>query len=154
MLENPHIAQSAEQLTAVIHITVPRTEIRNVMHPGITELMSAIAAQGIKPAGPWFTYHLRVDPEIFDFEISVPVDTPVAPAGRVKPSRLPAMKVARAVYRGPYENLGDAWGEFMAWIDASGYTPGSNVWERYVAGPESSPDPSEWRTELNRPVVD
>ena len=27
------------------------------------------------------------------------------------------------------------------------------VWERYVAGPESSPDPTAWRTELNRPLT-
>lgn len=154
MLESPHIAQSAEQLTAVIHITVPREEIRNVMHPGIAELMSAIAAQGVSPAGPWFTYHLRVDPKIFDFEISVPVNVPITASGRVKPSRLPAMKVARATYRGPYENLGNAWGEFIAWINANGYKPGDNVWESYVAGPESSADPPEWRTELNRPLLD
>jgi hypothetical protein len=31
--------------------------------------MAAVAAQGIAPAGPWFTHHLRMDPATFDFEI-------------------------------------------------------------------------------------
>ena len=90
----------------------------------------------------------------FDFEISVPVAAPVAAAGRVKPGRLPATTVARTVYRGPYEGLGAAWAEFSAWITASGRTPAPQLWECYVAGPESSPDPSAWRTELNRPLLD
>jgi hypothetical protein len=43
------------------------------MGPGLRELMAAVAAQGIAPTGPWFSNHLRMDPDIFDFEISVPV---------------------------------------------------------------------------------
>ncbi len=83
------------------------------MGPGIGELMSTLAAQGIAPVGPWFTYHLKMDPDIFDFEISVPVSQPVTAAGRIKPSQLRAAKVARTIYQGPYEGLGEAWGEFM-----------------------------------------
>ncbi|MBO9539070.1 GyrI-like domain-containing protein [bacterium] len=153
MIETPQITQSEAQLTAFIHLTVPREEIQEVMGPGIGEVMAAIAAQGIAPAGPWFTHHLRMDPEIFDFEICVPVTAPVAPAGRVQAGQLPAAKVARTVFHGNYEGLGDAWGEFMDWIEAQGHTPASDLWECYVKGPESSPNPADWRTELNRPLI-
>ena len=101
MLDTPQIAQTPNQLTAVIRLTIPREEMRNVMGPGITELMAAVAAQGIAPAGPWFTHHLRMDPATFDFEICVPVTTPVAASGRVKAGHLPATTVARTVYHGP-----------------------------------------------------
>ena len=94
--------------------------MRNVMAPGITELMAAVAAQGIGPTGPWFTHHLRMDPATFDFEISVPVTAPVAASGRVKAGHLPATTVARTVYHGPYGGLGGAWGELDAWIAANG----------------------------------
>lgn len=40
----------------------------------------------------------------------------------------------------------------MDWIAASGHTPAEDLWERYAAGPESSPDPATWRTELIRPL--
>ena len=63
------------------------------------------------------------------------------------------MTVARAVYHGPYEGLAAAWAEFCAWVEAGGHTPAEDLWERYVVGPESSPDPAVWRTELNRPLV-
>lgn len=153
MLDKPQIEQTTTQAAAVIRLTIPRAEIQNVMGPGYSELMAAVAAQGLAPAGPWYTYHLRMDPDIFDFEIGVPVPSPLKPTGRVQAGGLPAATVVRTVYHGPYEGLESAWGEFEAWIAAQGYTTGPQLWERYVAGPESDPDPANWRTELNRPLV-
>jgi effector-binding domain-containing protein len=153
MLDKPRIVQTGAQLTAIIRLTIPREEIRSVMGPGIAELMAAVAAQGMVPAGPVFSHHLRMDPGIFDFEIGVPVTAAVSAAGRVTASQLPAATVARTVYHGPYEGLGSAWGEFNAWITAEGHSPAPDLWECYVAGPESNPDPANWRTELNRPLT-
>jgi effector-binding domain-containing protein len=153
MIDTPQITQSATQITAVIRLTIQREEIRNVMGPGIHELIAAVAAQGIAPAGPVFSHHLRMNPRIFDFEIGVAVTKPVSPAGRVQPGQLPATTVARTVYHGPYEGLGAAWGEFGAWIAANRHTPAPDLWECYVTGPESDPDPAKWRTELNRPLL-
>ncbi len=153
MLDTPQVMESADQLTALIPLVVPRAEIQSVMGPSIREVYAAIAAQGIAPAGPWFTHHRRSPTDTFDFDVCVPVATPVAAAGRVKPGRLPATRVARAVYSGPYEGLAAAWGEFSAWIEANGHTPRADLWECYLVGPESNPDPAAWRTELNRPLV-
>ena len=47
-----------------------------------------------------------------------------------------------------------AWGALMAWIAAQGLTPGEGLWECYAAGPETSPNPADWITELNCPVID
>lgn len=154
MIDEPRIAHVAGQTTAVIPLTIPREEIRDAMGPGISELLDTVAAQGIALAGPWFTHHLRMDPEVFDLEIGVPIEEPVAAAGRVKVGRLPAATVARTIYHGPYEGLGAAWGELNAWIEEQGLTPAPDLWECYIAGPESTPDPSGWRTELNRPLID
>jgi effector-binding domain-containing protein len=149
MIDKPQIVHTDAQLTAVIRLTVPRAEIRNVMGPGYQELMDTVAAHGVALTGPWLTYHLRMDPDVFDFEICVPV----AATGRVQPSQLRAATVARTVYHGPYEGLPAAWGEFEAWIAAEGHTSAPDLWECYVAGPESSPDPATWRTQLNRPLT-
>jgi len=153
MLDKPQIVQIDAQPTAVIHLTVPKEEIRTVMGPGIREVMAAVAAQRIAPAGPWLTHHLRMDPDTFDFEICVPVTAPVAAVGRVEPGQLPAATVARTVYHGPYEGLVDAWDEFISWIAENGHTPAPDLWECYVTGPEANPDPATWRTELNRPLM-
>jgi effector-binding domain-containing protein len=154
MIETPHIVQVEAQTTAVIHVTVPRAQIQQVMGPGILELMTTVAAQGIGPAGPWFSHHLRMDPDNFDFEIGVPVTAAVKPTGRVIAGGLPAATVARTVYHGAYEGLGDAWGEFNAWIARNGHETAPDLWECYLVGPESSSDPAVYRTELNRPLAD
>lgn len=123
------------------------------MGPTVREIYSTIIAQGIAPAGPWFTHHLRRPTDTFDFEASVPVVRPIVPAGRVEPSTWPSMKVARAVYHGPYEGLAEAWGEFIAWIEANGHQPAEDLWECYTVGPHTNLDPSTWRTELSRPLL-
>jgi effector-binding domain-containing protein len=153
MLATPEIIDTDIEDAAVICLTVPRSEMMTVFGPAVGELMAALAAQGIKPAGAVFAHHLKMSPDTFDFELGVTVSAQVKAAGRVKPGHLPAAKVARAVYSGPYEGLSAAWGEFNAWLRANGHTLADNLWEVYLAGPQSSPDPAHWRTELNRPLA-
>ena len=154
MLDKPRILRTIAQQAAIIRLTIPRDQIRQVMGPAIQELMAALAAQGVAPAGPRFAHHLNMDLDIFDFEIGVTVTAPVAQAGRVTAGLLAGAMVARAVFHGGYEGLGAAWGEFNAWITAEGHTPGPDFWECYITGPESNSDSRAWRTELNRPLTD
>ena len=152
MLEPIRFVQTVPQVIAIIPIKVPREEIRKVMGPGLAELRAAVAAQGVEVVGPWFTHHLRDPGEIFDFEIGLPVATPVATAGRVRPGEWPAMDVAETSYHGGYEGLGSAWGEFMEAIKAAGRKGADGLYESYVVGPEASADPTSWRTQLNKPL--
>ncbi len=153
MIDTPQIIQTTALHAAIIHLTIPRSEMRTAMGPGIGEVMAAVKAQGIGPAGSWFTHHLKMDPATFDFEICVPVTTPVKPVGRVKAGEWPAMTVVRTVLCGGYEGLGVAWGEFGTWLQANGHKTGSDLYECYTAGPESGPDPANWRTELSKRLI-
>lgn len=150
MLDTPHILHTQAVPAAVIRLTIPREQIRHMMGPAVQELMSTVAAQGIAPAGPMFSHHFRHDPEMFDFEVGVPIATPVVAAGRVVPGELPARRVVRALYQGGYEGLGEAWGELGTRIESQGLQAGNEFWERYLSGPESGDDPTGWQTELNR----
>lgn len=153
MIETPQVLETAAQALAILHIDTPRSQMRHVMGPAIAEAMAAVKAQGIGPVGPWFAHHLKMTPEAFDFDICVPVSAPVAAVGRVRPGQRPALTVVRTVYHGPYEGLGGAWHEFGEWTRAHGYTSAGDLYECYVVGPEASPDPADWRTELSRPLA-
>jgi effector-binding domain-containing protein len=153
MIETPKVVEAPAQLVATLHIETPRSRMQQVMGPAIGEAMAAVKAQGIGPTGPWYAHHLKMTSETFDFDICVPVSAPVAAVGRVKPGRSPALKVVRTVYHGPYEGLGSAWHELGGWTEANGYKTAADLYECYVVGPESSPDPANWRTELSRPVI-
>ena len=67
MLEAPKITQTETLPTAAIHLRIPKADIQRVMGPGIAELMATIAAQGIPPTGPWFTHHLTMADNTWDF---------------------------------------------------------------------------------------
>ncbi len=154
MIDPPELISTAMQATATIRFLIPREEIQHVMGPAIAEVLEAVSAQGIGPCGAVFSRHFTMQPETFDFEVGVPVSSPVRPVGRVVVSDLPAVaSAARTNYRGPYEGLGAGWEAFMEWIISQGHTPTPSLWEHYRTGPESSPDPQTWTTELVRPLL-
>jgi PhnB protein len=158
MIETPEIVQSQRQTTAVIHLTCPRENIQTEVGPVIKEILAVLAAEGQRPAGPMFMHHLTMSRSHFDVEVGFPISAPLRASGRVKPGELPAARVARTIYRGPYEGLFSAWDEFGRrlaadkLVDSSVLSPISTLWERYIVGPETGSDASQWRTELNLPL--
>ncbi len=153
MIETPQIVATAEQPVVALHISTPRSEMRHVVGPAIQEAMAAAHAQGVGPTGPWFAHHHKITAERFDFDICVPVSGSIDSDGRVRPWMRPALDVVRTVYQGPYEGLSDAWQAFDAWIAANGVKAASDVYECYLVGPESTPDATQYRTELSRPLA-
>jgi effector-binding domain-containing protein len=149
----PQIIETRAQHTAVIHLTIPRTEMVHVFGPAVQELVAVLTAQGIPPVGSAFAHHLKMSPDTFDFELGFVTPSPVAPSGRVKPGHWPAQKAAHTVYSGPYEGLPAAWHSFLEWMKANGCSLAPDLWEHYVVGPHASPDPADWRTELYRPLA-
>lgn len=158
MIETPEIVQSPRQTVAVIHITCPRDKIQAKVAPAIKEVLAALAAEGQRPIGPMFMHHLTMSKAQFDVELGFPTGAPISPSGRVRPSELPAARVARTIYRGPYEGLHSAWDAFgkrlisEKLVDPAVLAPIQTLWERYLVGPEASSDASQWRTELNLPL--
>jgi effector-binding domain-containing protein len=158
MIETPHIVDTGEVIAAVIHVTVPRPDLPKVVPTAIKELVTAIAAQGQSPQGPLFMHHVTMSSDAFDVEVGFPVARAVAPAGRVRPEKLPAAKVARTIYQGSYEGLYGAWDAFGKRLESDGLVdrsrlkPVETLWERYLVGPETTSDSSRWRTELNLPL--
>ena len=146
------VVHTQAQPAAVIHITCPSEEIQNVMGSAIAEVIAVARSQDIGPAGPVFSHHFDMKPGVFNFEIGVPVSRPLNPVVRAKAGELPAAKVARTIYTGPYEGLGEAWDEFTNQVEDAGHQRASNLWECYLTGPSVVTDDNEFQTELNRPI--
>lgn len=153
MLSPLAVVHAEAQPAAVIHITCPRDEIQTVMGPAIAEVIAAARSQGLGPAGPVFSHHFAMQPGIFNFEVGVPVSGSLKPVGRVVAGELPAAKVVRTIYTGPYEGLGEAWGEFIDELEAAGHKHAPNLWERYLTDPATTSNESDYQTELNRPLL-
>jgi effector-binding domain-containing protein len=152
MLETPALATAPPRAYASLRLDIAKHEIRARMGPGLQTVLAVLAEQGVSPAGPWFTHHFRIEPARWHFEIGVPVARPVAPAGAVEWRSVPAQRAARAVLRGGYAGLAEAWEKLDGWAAAQGLEPAEDLWEVYAVGPEAGPEASAWRTELYRPV--
>lgn len=153
MIDSPQIIDiRPARITAVIHLCCTCEEIRCALGRGARELLDSIKDQGAEAVGPLFIHHLRRPTDSFDLEIGIPVDKPVHPAGRMHPGEWPAMRVARTMHRGRYEELPQAWGTLRDWIAAQRLATTGDLWECYITGPETGSDASAWRTELNQPL--
>lgn len=152
MIDPIELLTLPRQPVAMIRCTVAASELPRLIGPALEELFGAIATQRRRPTGPWLSWHLRRPSATFDMAICVPVDAEVEPTGRVQPGELPAARVARTTYYGPYEGLAAAWGACTAAIAAAGHTPADDLWEQYLAGPDSGLPAAQWRTRLVRPL--
>ena len=153
MIDTPQIVQTKELPTAVIRFRIKRAEMMTVFGPAVQELLEVLKAQGVAPASAVFAFHHSMPEGEFDFEMGFVVGAAVKGAGRVVASKLPATKVARTVYRGGYEGLPAAWGEFTAWMKAEGVKQGEGLWELYDKGPQTTPDATKWETVLSKVVA-
>jgi effector-binding domain-containing protein len=154
VIDTPQIVTTEAVKMAKIYAKIPTSAIQQEMGKLVQELVQGIKAQNVSITGPWFTHHLQRPGEFFDFEVCMPVAAEVKAAGRMEPGVWPAMNVARTIYRGGYEGLGGAWGEFMDWTKSNDVKISEEIWERYLIGPESEKDASKWQTELNREVYE
>ncbi|MEZ5976390.1 MAG: GyrI-like domain-containing protein [Planctomycetota bacterium] len=151
-IDEPEIVNFAGQATAIKHLVIPKDQIQAAMGPAIGEVWGAVASQGMQPAGPVFSRHFGLFPDKWDFEVGLPIAGTLEARGEVQQSELPAGRVLKATYTGNYDGLGDAWGELTTWAERAGLKGNGTVWESYAYGPESTQDPSEWRTELFLPL--
>lgn len=133
---------------AAVRLIIPRARIGEVMGPAIGAIFRTLGQQSVRASGSVLTHHFRIDPDVFDFEVAVPVDHTIVDDGEVRSSELPAWRVARTVYTGPYEGLAQAWQQFESQLDALRLKRAPNLVERYLRGPESELPPTEWMTEL------
>ncbi len=145
----PEVITTKEIITATIPLVIPCQDMGTYMDPAIQEIIKAITGQGIKIAGPMFSYHHRRPSDSFDFEIGFPVAKAITEEGRVINSKLPAVKVVRSVYQGPYDGLGTAWGAVQQWVRENGHGETGRFWESYLNNPDEVKDARDYRTELN-----
>ncbi len=152
LITAPTVLATEPVHVAAIRLHIPRNGMAEQLPTALEELFRTLVAQGLTPAGPWFAHHIDLPTDHFHFDACVPVASPVQPTGRVEPRVIPAMTVARTLYRGPYTQLPQAWAEFRAWAIAQQLPTDAQVIERYLVNPSTTLDPDQLQTELVWPL--
>lgn len=131
------IEQAEPRPAAVVRGHVEHDGIGAFIGASIREVMHAIGAQHVQPAGEPFAQYRLADDGTFDIAVGFPVTSPVSASDGVVPMSLPAGTVARTTVTGPYAEIGSAYDALIAWIDASGYEMTGDFLERYLDGPDA-----------------
>jgi effector-binding domain-containing protein len=124
------------------------------------ELWRSMRARGVASAGPPFVrYHSFGETET-DVEVGVPVSEGATGDGRIRAGALPGGAAISTWHLGAHDGLGDAYARLNKWLEEHSREAAGPAWEVYSwidasqePDPSTWPPPTEWRTELVRPVA-
>lgn len=89
-----------------------------------------------------------------DVELAVPISGDLAVTGQIVVRELEGIdQAACVIYKGPYENLNQAYTGMLKWLDKSDYEMSGPDREVYLTDPDKTKDPAEYITELQFPVT-
>jgi len=131
----------------------PQDDVPGFLKAAFPELLGRLHLLGVAPSGPPLVIYHEFGSQGIDAEASIPIGEPIDPAGTVDCRVLPAMTVARTVHVGPYEKLGEAYAALSDWIRRHGFEIAGPVQERYLNGPGDRVASTEYRTEIEMPIV-
>lgn len=134
-------------------MTTSRAHLDDVINAFVDELVAEVAGAGHEPAGREFViYHNALQwYQGLDMEACLPVERPVAEA--IGGRSLPATSALQTVYRGPWDDIWQAYAAMLARMSRKGYETCGPVRETYLVDERDTDDPDDYMTEITWPAV-
>jgi effector-binding domain-containing protein len=130
---------------AVVSRRASKMQLGPVIQEACGTVWSALRSQGIR-GGRHVAVYLD---SVFNLQVGVELESPVAATGEVFPSALPAGQVATTTHFGPYQLLGAAHEAIHKWLAANHREAVRPCWESYGHWlDEWNSDPSKIRTDV------
>ncbi len=150
------IKQGSAMTVAFLAMRGPYAQMPEAMG----KLYGWIQARGWTPTGMPEAVYLTSPAEVPEsdavWEVWAPILGDAAEAGPdaegLGVKTVPPTTLASTIYTGPYEDIGPAYEELMAWTAEQGYEMAGPPRELYLNDPNDS-TPSEYQTEIQFPVV-
>lgn len=144
----PDLVQLETEIVAGVRAEVDAAELPALFGRVMGEVMAGVPRELI--AGPVVAVYHRDEGDHFDVTIGMAVAAPPDVAG-LTVVELPAGAALRAIHRGPYPQLGEAYAELRTELEARGLVL-TYAWERYVVGPGDTAEPADFVTEVVTPL--
>ncbi|MFO7689344.1 MAG: GyrI-like domain-containing protein [Cryobacterium sp.] len=145
------VALSPEWMLGLPEV-VRMEQISDYMGRALTAAAADIGRAGAIPAGPALALYRGTVADTADVTAGFPVAAPVPTSRGTEVVALPTGEAIEAVHVGPYDTLGQTYEHLMAYFAEQNLTPASVMWEQYVVGPDTEPDPQKWRTRIVVPL--
>ena len=156
----PHIRTQVEikdvpaQDVLLIRERVPQEKLSEVIPAAFNEIAAYLHERGLEPVGPPVTICPYADEEgMVAIENGWAVPTSVPGSGRIEAATLPACKVLAYKHRGHYSELDRSYRALQALVESEGLSVAGEPREVYWTDPDELPDPADWVTEIQFPIV-
>jgi len=134
--------------------TTPRPRLDECIERCLAELEDELAGQGACPRAREFVLYPNVLTwyQGVDLEVCLPVEQTVAERGSGSGRLVPGGPAMQTLYRGPWDDIWQAYAAVLARIARSGHEVSGPVREAYLVDESDTDDPREYVTELTLPV--
>ncbi len=148
------------QWVATIAFEADPRNAANRVENTLTQVWSALEANGAGPAGPPFSISHYAKPgdvpssPPWTIESGFPIEDQISLPRPVRVHQLPAGPVLSTVHEGDYDQLMSAYLVLDAQLLAQGLASAGVPREIYLTDPVAVPDPAQWRTQIDWPLED
>ena len=138
----------------LIRERVPQEKLSEVIPAAFNEIAAYLHEHGLEPVGPPVTVSPYADEEgMVAIENGWAVPTSVPGSGRIEAATLPACTVLAYKHRGHYSELDRSYRALQALVESEGLSVAGEPREVYWTDPDELPDPADWVTEIQFPIV-
>jgi effector-binding domain-containing protein len=151
-VEQPVLTSAPRRFVLYRHRIVAEGDLKTVLPDTFRELYECIGAAGVSPGGmPFVVYHEGSQPGVrWEIDICAPVSAPMVAPPCLEYIEMPSCIVISMLHVGPYDTLGDAYGQVEAYITEHGLQKAGPPREFYYSEPDVAP--AETRTLIEWPV--
>jgi effector-binding domain-containing protein len=151
-MELSHVTTEARTVLAVRE-RVPFAELTDFFGRAFERTAAALGEAGTFPSGPPVAIYYGDPTDTVDVAAGFPFAGSITPPEGTAVVDLPAGRAVEAIHVGPYDELAKTYDTVAEWMQQEHVTPSSVMWEEYLAGPDTDPDPSTWRTRIVYPIA-
>jgi effector-binding domain-containing protein len=145
------LTEIPSETVATVRRVVPMEGLTTFFGEAFEIVARAVPEAGGAIAGPPFGWYRGMPGETVDVAAGFPVSGDVhTPDGGVVVTERPGGRALVGMHLGPYDGLGQTWGEMQGRAEQEGLECRDDWWEEYLTEPTG--DTSTWLTRLVLPV--
>ncbi len=146
------VCELTEQPVLGMHEVVPVGELSAFFGRAFSAVARDLERHGVAPVGPPVALYDAAVGATADVTAGFPTVETVPPGEGLIDVVLPAGPAVEVIHRGPYDSMEGTYADLMEWFAANKVQAGPVMWEEYLVGPDSAPDPADWVTRIVWPV--
>ena len=136
-----------------VHERVKMADLTEYFARAFDMSAAALAEQGLAPAGPPLALYHGMPTDTVDVTAGFPVAGAARGTAAVVVTELPAGDAITSIYTGPYDGMTRTYDQIASWLKEQDLTTGADMWEEYLTGPDTDPDPATWQTRIVFPLA-